>query len=191
VNSSEETPAAGDPDNGLSEDLAESERPTSLDDVDKSAVSRVIARADLKNVRLRALNASSIATELTTDWPNDAFLIWRSILAHRAGDHFVAVFEAIVRYFNHVSAQNVEDLPTYDEANPPVVDISCLFELEYELREAEEVSNHDLQHFCFSTVGVQAWGYMREAMHTTTGRMGIPPYIAPLLRVPGITTGKW
>jgi hypothetical protein len=66
----------------------------------------------------------------------------------------------------------------------PVVRVKMVFELAYRLPDGMNVSEEVLAQFG-STNGVfNAWPYARQLAHDTSLRMGLPPLVLPLLRIP-------
>jgi hypothetical protein len=68
--------------------------------------------------------------------------------------------------------------------------LMAVFDLNYELREAQTLSRRDLEHFAAVNSVFNAWPYWRELAHSTTQRMGItPPLVVPVFTVSPIQTG--
>jgi len=166
------------------EDFALDQAPSSLDEVDHKAVSRVIRQVNLTRLRLQHSHCEIRDLELPASWQEDAYLLWRSSMFHRHDNLFLADVGFLVRYFGAVSSRDEPTLPTGDDAPEHLLTVECDYEVFYELDDDANITNRDLQHFCFFNAPVHAWPYMREFVHSMTARMGIDPYLAPLLPVP-------
>jgi len=64
--------------------------------------------------------------------------------------------------------------------NPPDVDISLVYELDYELKDKEGISEDDLEHFAYLNARFNAWPYFRQTVQTSTTQMGIRPLVVPV-----------
>lgn len=68
---------------------------------------------------------------------------------------------------------------------PPAVFLEVMFELAYEPREnGAEFDPDDIEHFTFVNATFNAWPYWRELAQSMTQRMGIPPVVVPVLKIP-------
>ncbi|HCF62490.1 MAG TPA: hypothetical protein DFS52_31425 [Myxococcales bacterium] len=63
------------------------------------------------------------------------------------------------------------------------VKIRCDLALRYSFKSSPDLSEEHLKHFANLNGVVNAWPYLRETVHATTNRMGLPPLVLPLFRV--------
>lgn len=64
-----------------------------------------------------------------------------------------------------------------------VVRCRCRFELEYSLPPGAGVSEKEVKAFSKTNALLNAWPYWREFVHSMASRAGMPPLVAPLLKM--------
>jgi len=71
-----------------------------------------------------------------------------------------------------------------DEKKPEtVVLVECAYEVDYLLREGVEITPEHVKAFKDGNAIFNAWPYFREYLQNNLQRMGLPPLIAPFLRL--------
>lgn len=177
----------GDDDEG---ELAD-EAPSSLDDVDREAVSRVIKAVEIDTLRLRFSDTTFVAYEMPNDWSDRAFMAWQSSLAYRDEDGFSAHVEFLLRYVDGMDSRDAEvALPDFDPDDPPALNLTVAYEVAYKLTNPGDLTDRDLQHFCFVNGVANAWSFWREYVFSMTGRMGLQPAVVPVLPVPSFASAS-
>jgi hypothetical protein len=77
-----------------------------------------------------------------------------------------------------------DEPPDYDLDDLPDLELFAEYLLTYSLVDADDVSDRELEHFCYLNATANIWSYWREIMQSTTTRMGLPPLVLPVLPVP-------
>lgn len=162
--------------------------------VDFDAVARVASRVQLAAVRLVACTAELAvdAEDLAPDWGTSVFIGHHAhVHGWRVGEEGVSRQRVLARVAFigvHHPAWNVDELdelPPYDSDDPPAVFLEAMFELAYEPRSDEaDPDEDDLEHFAFANATFNAWPYWRELAQSMTQRMGIPPVVVPVFKIP-------
>lgn len=162
--------------------------------VDFDAVARVASRVQLAGVSLVACNAEITvdAKDLPPDWGTSVFIGHHShVHGWRLGEAGVSRQRVLARvafigvHHPNWNVDEMDELPPHDPNDPPAVFLEAMFELAYELRDDEEDSNEDdLEHFAFANATFNAWPYWRELAQSMTQRMGIPPVVVPVFKIP-------
>jgi hypothetical protein len=75
------------------------------------------------------------------------------------------------------------DRASDSEKVPPVILVECSFEVDYTLREGFVASPAQVRAFKDGNAVFNAWPYFREYLQDTVQRMGLPPLLAPFLRL--------
>jgi hypothetical protein len=65
----------------------------------------------------------------------------------------------------------------------PVVSVECAYEVDYVLSEDFEITPEHVKAFKDGNAIFNAWPYFREYLQNNLQRMGLPPLIAPFLRL--------
>ena len=169
-------------------EASEAHEHITLATLDRDAVSKVAGRVQITGVRLRFLHADlNTEDELSEDWRDQAFILWDTHLLKRHEDGgFSAIARLIVRMKEGLDPSVEEEPPDYDPNDLPQLEFAAEYSLSYALRDPDEVSERELEHFCYLNATANVWGYWREIVQSTTGRMGIPPLLLPVLPVPRI-----
>lgn len=162
--------------------------------VDFDAVARVASRVQLAGVRLVACNAELTvdADDLRHDWGSAVFIGHH---AHVHGWRVPDVDATLPRVLARVAfigihhpawdLSTLEELPPYEPDNPPAVILEAMFELAYEPDSGDcDLDENDLDHFAFANATFNAWPYWRELAQSMTQRMGIPPVVVPVFKIP-------
>lgn len=153
--------------------------------VDREAVARVAEHVQLLDIRLvmhhSALNRDH--DDIPIDWPAKARIGVDCHVGAIEGDR--TLFTVHGFFFVAFWLDESEKPQTEQEEgdNPPDVDISLVFELDYELREKEGISEDDLEHFAFLNSQFNAWPYFRQTVQAATTQMGITPLVVPVRTV--------
>ena len=70
-----------------------------------------------------------------------------------------------------------------------VADIEVQYLLGYEVRDSAPIATSDLKHFAHANGAFHSWPFVRELLHEMTGRVGLRPFVLPVLvGVPAKTT---
>jgi preprotein translocase subunit SecB len=64
--------------------------------------------------------------------------------------------------------------------------VEATFELEYEVKGGEPIEPRDVEHFAFANGTFQAWPYWREYAQSATSRMGVPPLVIGVYKIPSV-----
>jgi hypothetical protein len=70
-----------------------------------------------------------------------------------------------------------------DKKPETVVSVECAYEVDYVLREGFEVTPEQVKAFKDGNAIFNVWPYFREYLQNHLQRMGLPPLIAPFLRL--------
>jgi hypothetical protein len=65
----------------------------------------------------------------------------------------------------------------------PVVTVECAYEVDYLVREKFELRADHVTAFKDGNAIFNAWPYFREFLQSSLQRMGLPPLVAPFLRL--------
>lgn len=71
---------------------------------------------------------------------------------------------------------------------PPLARVVCWYEVEYSLREDFEITPNHIRAFKDGNAVFNTWPYFREYLQNSLQRMGLPPLVAPFLRLQPKTT---
>lgn len=134
---------------------------------------RLIAAVRLTDVRLVELHAkTSIRESEITEDMLPTFRHWATLLAGGVKD---GVF--------YVRA-NLDLRVGGEEKTTRAVSVKIQYELEYSLPDDFKATGAELNAFAKVNGVFNAWPYFREAVQSATLRMGLPPVILPVYRVP-------
>jgi len=75
------------------------------------------------------------------------------------------------------------DKKTGDKKPEPVILVECAYEVDYVLREGFEITSEHMKAFKDGNAIFNAWPYFREYLQNNLQRMGLPPLVAPFLRI--------
>lgn len=151
----------------------------------RDALNRVIRRVQLDAVRLRFTHVEFNVLDLEdAAWAEKAHLVFQSHLADHSDTEFSAHVQYLIRYFADDELDRAEELPAYDAEEPPAVELTAHYEVQYRLEDSEAVSEDDLEHFCSMNPIHNTWSFWREYVYNMTGRMGVQPVLVPLLPIP-------
>lgn len=146
--------------------------------VDRSLVAAVVPHVELRNVRLdwchAAVNCNYL--EVPTEWVSSAVVLAD---AHYAGlksdsDGFVAYCFIQLRWTG--------DERPIDDGDADV-EVSAIFELDYDLPSDVTFDSQTLEHFSVFNGTFNAWPYWREFVQSTTQRLGVTPFVMPVMRI--------
>lgn len=143
-----------------------------------SSPSRVISAIELVNVRLVRANAR---TEIAS--------------ADEAGEGAAARISHKSKALENVSngafrvLAKIEVLVTPpDRPDHAVVEVEGAYELTYRVPKGFTASDEELRSFAEVNATFHAWPYWREFVHAVFGRMGLPPIVLPVMRMPRSTS---
>ena len=143
---------------------------------------RIIQSAQVGSIHLRRLIAESRVRETSEIAEPDIQVGYSSRLAKRrpkAGFWVLVGAEVVVK-------------DTARSAPESAVRIAADVEIRYDLPEELVATDEELTAFGDTNAVLNAWPYLRETIHTTSLRMGLPPLLLPLFRLsgpPGSATG--
>lgn len=66
----------------------------------------------------------------------------------------------------------------------PLVTVECRFELLYRVPRGTNPSAEELHSFAATNAIMNVWPYFREFVHSISVRMGLPPIVIPVFRLP-------
>lgn len=150
--------------------------------VDREAVARVAANVQLLDVRLvmhhAALNRDH--HEIPIDWASKARLGVDCHVGTIEGDRTLFTVHGFF-FVEFWGDESQKPETQQDEGDtPPDVDISLVYELDYELKEKNGISEDDLEHFAYLNARFNAWPYFRQTVQASTTQMGIRPLLVPV-----------
>lgn len=133
-------------------------------------VAAVVPRLNMRDIRLVRISAALKAvpqpqSQTVVDLKHD-------VKTERANDG--NVFVARVQFKLKVSTA---------EESGEFMGIDSVFQLWYEVDEPETVNDDELAAFAEINAVHTAWPYLRELVHSVTGRMGLQPMTVPLLKI--------
>jgi hypothetical protein len=70
------------------------------------------------------------------------------------------------------------------EASETAIRVFADFELHYRLPEGISATDEEASIFAETNATLNAWPYLRETIQSTSVRMGVPPILLPLFRLP-------
>lgn len=131
---------------------------------------------ELQDIRLIAIDAGLVANQFS-----DKLSI---SIAHSGVGEFSSEDHKV-----RVLAQFKLEACAEDPESKPSVRIRAAFELTYRVPDDVHVLQEAVQQFAKANGVFNAWPYWREIVHSTTTRMGLPGFVAPVLRL-GQTAGE-
>lgn len=96
----------------------------------------------------------------------------------RSSDRFVATATITVRMTRQGGGKKAA------RRGRTTLSLQAAFDLLYELPKAKEFSAAALSHFANVNGVYNAWPYWRELVQNTSVRMGLPPLVLPVFRIP-------
>jgi hypothetical protein len=132
--------------------------------VDMTAVARVASRVQLTGVRLKDL-----AVKHEGDSPSKQLsaAIHRECVASKCDAEKI---EVTCRYRFEAKA-----------AEQKIATIAATYGLDYAVEGPDPIAPADAEHFAFANGAYNSWPFARELFHSMTGRLGLPPYVLPVL----------
>jgi len=129
-----------------------------------TAVARVASRVQLKGIRLKDLavknEGESVSNQLSAD-------IDRECVASKCDADKI---EVTCRYQFHAK-----------DAEQSIAVIAATYWLDYTVEGSEPIAPADAEHFAFANGAYNSWPFARELFHSMTGRLGLTPYVLPVL----------
>ncbi len=78
-------------------------------------------------------------------------------------------------------------LKVFDEsAAKQIADVSAEFSLVYALADCSDITSEDVRSFGQANGVFNAWPYWREWVQSSFSRMGLPPFVVPVFRLPRV-----
>jgi len=139
------------------------ERALPPETVDMLAVRRIASRVNLIDVRLDKMTAEvlgQVGEELTAGYS-----------ASYAALPQVGATLPIECHFEFSVVSGRVD----------VIEAAFTFRLLYEVEGDGPIADDDLTHFASANGAYHTWPFVRETLYSLTGRMGLPPYVLPVL----------
>jgi hypothetical protein len=159
--------------------------------IDFRAVAKVAQRVRLRDVRLAWSQVGRyIDFDLVEDdWTLQAFVYYNSQAELGEGSEEVTSplrvqSSFVLHYFRGVDSRTVDDPPQASEEEPPSLAIEAIFDLEYVLREPEEIDATAINNFAIANATHNAWPYWREFAQSSSTRLGLSAYVAPPFKLP-------
>lgn len=156
--------------------------------VDYDRVAKVATRVRLIDVRLASVHGRrEIASEnVPADWTDHAFIGFDSVVLEaepadadrhlRVRCSFLCVFQP--------GHDPRDGMPSFDEGQPPAVDLEAEFDLTYSLPSREALDQGDLDHFAVANGTHNAWPYWRELAQNFSQRIGVASLVMGPFKMP-------
>jgi preprotein translocase subunit SecB len=132
--------------------------------LDMTAVARVASRVQLKGIRLKDLAVKSEGESVTNQLSAD---IERECVASKCEADKI---EVTCRY--RFQAKDAEQ---------SIAVIAATYGLDYAVEGPDPIAPADAEHFAFANGAYNSWPFARELFHSMTGRLGLTPYVLPVL----------
>jgi hypothetical protein len=159
--------------------------------IDFRAVAKVAQRVRLRDVRLAWSQVGRYIDFdlIEDDWELQAFVYYNSQPELGEDGREVASplrvqSSFVLHYFRGVDSRAVDDPPETSEDEPPSVVIEAIFDLEYVLREPDEIDAVAIENFAIANATHNAWPYWREFAQSSSTRLGLSAYVAPPFKLP-------
>lgn len=146
--------------------------PAELENLDMEAVARVAREAELRDLYLLRASVSRLGPEPVQGRLVLEFDCATRLLEESKADHLLPVA------CDFSLAAREEEEPRRE-----VMRVEATFLVSYEVAHPENLSKEDLHHFARINPLYNAWSYWREFVHSMTTRMGLPPFLVPLLKI--------
>lgn len=145
------------------------------DTVDRTLVATVVPYVELEDVYLDwcHVEVNCHRSNIPTDWASRAEVFVDTHLHREAADRFRAYAFIQLRW---------DEQPTVDDDEPDL-GVSAIYALDYSLAVGVTFDDTALEHFCVFNGTFNAWPYWREFVQTTTQRLGVTPFVMPVMRV--------
>ena len=138
-----------------------------------------LARTVSGLVELRSINLKSASVESTVDpyveLPPELVFSQQYRASHEVPEAYPDKLNVIVEL--HLSAGP-------PESEIETVDLTAKFLLAYHLQKPSAHDEAALSAFAELNGPYHAWPYWRELVHTVTGRIGLSPFLVPVLKLP-------
>lgn len=159
--------------------------------IDFRAVAKVAQRVRLRDVRLAWSQVGRYIDFdlIEDDWTLQAFVYYNSQAEFgEDGEEVTSPLRVqssfVLHYFRGVDSRTVDDPPETSEEGPPSLAIEAVFDLEYVLREPEEIDVTAINNFAIANATHNAWPYWREFAQSSSTRLGLSAYVAPPFKLP-------
>lgn len=152
---------------------------------DRALVSTVVPVVELVDVRLDWCRAAVNCrhADVPSSWAHEADVAFD--VHHKTEGHDHGTFEAQVFWL--LSWDRPPGHRDYEVVEDHDVVIGAIVALTYRLADDAEVDDEALAHFAAFNATFNAWSYWREFAQSMSTRLRLEPYVAPVLRVPGLT----
>jgi hypothetical protein len=144
--------------------------------VDRGLVATVVPHVDLLDVRLDWCHASvnCARAEVPNEWASDAQVFVDTHLERHGANAFRAYSFIQLRWDRE---------PVVTDEDEPEVGVSAIYALDYTLSGDQTFDDVALEHFCVFNGTFNAWPYWREFVQSTTQRLGVTPFVMPVMRI--------
>lgn len=143
-------------------------------------ISKLIAVVQIENVRIveAHLRTSISAPTESDDIDTEMKLGRKAVVVDDLTDgHFNVRADFVFELFQTKPGAEAN-------SRSPIVAISACLELGYRVPADFEVSKEELSEFGNVNAVFNAWPYWREFVQSSIGRMGLPPVVLPVFRLP-------
>ncbi|MEX1364494.1 MAG: hypothetical protein AB1Z98_15315 [Nannocystaceae bacterium] len=157
-------------------ETSETESPAIVSDEVVESYNKIVEMVSLVEVRLSGCEGR-FDYHLGFDLGDDGLSLEIAPPAYRVGieEHGL---QAGARFEVDIVARNVED------KNSPLIRVAGEYIVTYDLQDTSTYSVDAIQLFLQRNGIFNAWPFFRELVHSTVSRMGMPPAIVPLLKLP-------
>lgn len=151
----------------------------SPDTVDRALVATVVPHVELVDVRLDWCHAgiNCARSSIPIDWAETADVSVDTHFEREDGNRFRAYSFIQLRWDRGVTGLDPED------EEEPDVGVSAIYALDYTLSGGVSFDDVTLEHFCVFNGTFNAWPYWREFVQSTTQRLGLTPFVMPVMRI--------
>ncbi|OGH60595.1 MAG: hypothetical protein A3G34_10710 [Candidatus Lindowbacteria bacterium RIFCSPLOWO2_12_FULL_62_27] len=107
---------------------------------------------------------------------------------HRMTEYIVREDELqlILEFKLKIVVESAEEktAPQPGETSTPPLEIHAKFCVDYTVKDLKTFSEQDIQAFAKINAVFNSWPYWREIVQSTFWRMGLPPFVIPVFRMP-------
>lgn len=154
---------------------------------DYTAIGRVSRHATLADTKFVVFHADARGVDEPphAEWSEQSFIGFRSDIRRPPSDGTFAVRSSILIVYT-TDEDYSEDAgpPEFEDGGAPDIWLEIELELTYDLEPGVEPEASDLEEFASVNGTLHAWPYWREAIQSTTTRLGLPALVIGTYRVP-------
>lgn len=153
---------------------------------DRALVSKVVRSVELAEVRLDWCRAAVNCRHehVPDDWAERVEIVFD--VHHKNDQRRAGHFEAQVFWL--LSWDRPDESRNYEVVEDHDVEIGAVVALTYRLTDGADIDDEALEHFAAFNATFNAWSYWREFAQSMSTRLQLTPYVAPVLRVPSLTS---